>query len=186
MAAKLPAMDESILNMTPMIDIVFQLILFFLFSLKFKDVQFRFDAALPKDRGQQITSTLVEEHPRLVVELFRLDETELDRARTKIKFGGREWMVPSAASLEEREKAFASLRETMKKVSKETGVEEGEIRTPLPSGASVPHADVMKVIDVFYELAAARMPPGFDPVKTPLPPLDVRFFGAPSPLPRAH
>lgn len=39
------------LNMTPMIDIVFQLILFFLFNLRFKSIDFRIDSMLPKDRG---------------------------------------------------------------------------------------------------------------------------------------
>lgn len=170
MAAKLPAMDESVLNMTPMIDIVFQLILFFLFSLKFKDVQFRFDARLPLDRGDQITPRLVEEHPRLSVSLFRVDEIDPVKARTKIKFGGKEWTVPASATHEERERTYASLRDAISSTSKATSVVEGEIKTPLPSGASVPHADVMKVLDVFFEL---ELP-------------DVKFEGAPSPLPRAH
>ena len=48
-----PAADTS-LNMTPMIDIVFQLILFFLFNLRFKSLDWRIESTLPKDKGQII------------------------------------------------------------------------------------------------------------------------------------
>ena len=52
--------DDLELNMTPMIDIVFQLIVFFLLSLKFKTVDERLDALLPKDRGEVIGPPVVD------------------------------------------------------------------------------------------------------------------------------
>ena len=170
MGTKLVSMDDCSLNMTPMIDIVFQLILFFLFSLKFHDVQYRFNAELPKQEGLEPTQDPADLRPRLEVSLFRLDETEPAKARTKIKFAGAEWFVSSNATYEEREKTFAALRERIARVSKETSIVEGEIKTPLPTGSAVPHADVMKVLDVFWELKL----------------LDVKFFGAPPPISRLH
>jgi biopolymer transport protein ExbD len=163
-------MDDSMLNMTPMIDVVFQLILFFLFSLKFKSLDYRFESELPKNVGPHETSLPAEVVPRLSVALYRLDEIDPAKARTKMKFAGAEWIVPDVASYDERDKTFASLREKLRQVSRATSVFEGEIKTPLPSGAAVPHADVMKVLDAFIEAEIAN----------------VKFEGAASPLPGRH
>ena len=51
MSVDFPEPEETEMNMTPMIDIVFQLIIFFLLSLKFKTIDRRIDSQLPKDRG---------------------------------------------------------------------------------------------------------------------------------------
>jgi biopolymer transport protein ExbD len=170
MARALPSMDDVSLNMTPMIDIVFQLILFFLFSLKFKSLDYRFESQLPLYRGLKPTSTPAEEHPRLQVSLFRLDEIEPDKARTKMKFAGSEWTLADSASYEEREKTFASLRVKLEQVRQATSIVDGEIKTPPPSGAFVRHADVMKVLDTFIEAKV----------------FDVQFEGAPAPVPGRH
>ena len=51
--AQLPAQGEdTAMNMTPMIDICFQLIVFFMLTLKFKSIDKRFESLLP-NRGQQ-------------------------------------------------------------------------------------------------------------------------------------
>lgn len=42
-------------DMTPMIDITFQLLIFFIVTLKFRVLEGRLDAALPKDMGIQTT-----------------------------------------------------------------------------------------------------------------------------------
>jgi len=44
MALKLERTPNTQLNMTPMIDIVFQLILFFLFSIHFKSLDYRIES----------------------------------------------------------------------------------------------------------------------------------------------
>ncbi len=44
---------EFELNMTPMIDVIFQLVLFFVFSIKFLAFEGQINAFLPKDRGPQ-------------------------------------------------------------------------------------------------------------------------------------
>ncbi len=46
------------LNMTPMIDIVFQLLIFFMLSMRFRDVEGKLLSQLPKDRGQAPAASL--------------------------------------------------------------------------------------------------------------------------------
>ena len=58
-------------DMTPMIDIVFQLLIFFLVSMKFKTLDMKIDAFLPKDRGLAKTITKLEEKPKAVAVLKR-------------------------------------------------------------------------------------------------------------------
>jgi hypothetical protein len=170
MKMRLPGMADSSLNMTPMIDIVFQLILFFLLNLRFKSLDYRFEAQLPKDHGVNVDYRNVEQPPKLTVSLFRLDDADPEHARTKIKFAGAEWVLPAHGTYEERETTFASLRRKISEVSKATALVEGVIKTPAPTGACVPHGDVMKVLDTFMELELSQ----------------VQFEGTASPLPRRH
>ncbi len=48
----------SELNMTPMIDVVFQLLIFFMLTMRFKDVEGKLLTTLPKDKGQQAADPL--------------------------------------------------------------------------------------------------------------------------------
>ncbi len=73
MALNLPEPEDTELNMTPMIDIVFQLIIFFLLSLKFKNIDRRIDSMLPKDRGMAATPTFPEDLNTVKVKVFRRD-----------------------------------------------------------------------------------------------------------------
>ena len=49
------------LNLTPMIDVVFQLIIFFMCAMKFKTLEKKIEAYLPKDRGMAKTPERIEE-----------------------------------------------------------------------------------------------------------------------------
>ncbi|MDE0586025.1 MAG: biopolymer transporter ExbD [Planctomycetota bacterium] len=51
MARKKKKFKEIKTDMTPMIDVTFLLLIFFIVTLKFKILEGRLDAALPKDRG---------------------------------------------------------------------------------------------------------------------------------------
>ncbi len=51
MARKKKKFEEVKPDMTPMIDVTFLLLIFFIVTLKFKVLEGRLDAALPKDRG---------------------------------------------------------------------------------------------------------------------------------------
>ena len=48
--------QEFEINMTPMIDVIFQLVLFFVFSMKFMAFEGQINAFLPKDRGLDSTA----------------------------------------------------------------------------------------------------------------------------------
>ena len=52
--------EESELDMTPMIDIVFQLLIFFLLSAKFISLEGQLSSYLPKDRGLQASFSKIE------------------------------------------------------------------------------------------------------------------------------
>ena len=69
------------LNMTPMIDVVFQLLVFFLCSMKFKSLDMKIEAFLPKDRGLAATPSKPADVPKLVAVLKR----QKGEATTRVK-----------------------------------------------------------------------------------------------------
>ena len=181
MPLKIEKMAESELNMTPMIDIVFQLILFFLFNLRFKSLDYRIESALPKDRGVEATPQMVEPIPSIKILLFRLEADNPDAARTKIKIGTvhevtlpvYKWTGKRADDMrieKERDAKYAELANVIKRIRADKPEFKGEIDTPLPSGLHVPHADVIRILDAFLEAGIT----------------EVNFVGTPSPMPRGQ
>jgi biopolymer transport protein ExbD len=68
-------------NMTPMIDVVFQLLVFFLVSMKFKTLDMKLEAFLPKDIGPSPIQTHPEDRVKLTA---RLDRPASGQARIKL------------------------------------------------------------------------------------------------------
>lgn len=179
MAVKIPDTDEAQLNMTPMIDIVFQLILFFLFSLRFKTLDYRIESNLPTDRGIQATADQPQEIPAIKVLLFRINDEDPARAYTKIKIAGTEVNLPvtrwssdkaeNNAIEDERDRKFGGIQAKMMELLKASPDLKGEIEAPLPKGAAVPHGDVIRILDSFLGAGIK----------------EVNFAGAPSPLPKS-
>jgi biopolymer transport protein ExbD len=68
--------DEAFdINLTPMIDVVFQLIIFFMCAMKFKTLEKKIEAFLPKDRGLEATPQRIEERQEIKVTIKQeLDE----------------------------------------------------------------------------------------------------------------
>ena len=177
------ASEDPVVGMTPMIDIVFQLLVFFLLTLRFKSVEHRIETRLP-DPGMAPTIVRPEERPTIVATLHRVDAEDPERAFTRVRLGTRLTVdLPAGAasgSVErdadrtaERERATAGLARAIVGIHEDqgrpTGVR-GEIRTPgrLPgAGSAVPHGDVMRVLDAFLQAGVA----------------DVVFQGSASPLP---
>ena len=161
------ATPDSELNMTPMIDIVFQLILFFLFNLRFKDLDYRIDSALPKKVGVEPTPVLDPPTPKITVRLFRLDAEDPARARTQVTLGGATFTLPAVtASRPERDAAFRRIAATITSIRGDSGMP-GAVETPMPKGANVPHADVVGVVDAF--LMAEVLEIGFVGTQAPRP-----------------
>jgi len=185
MAVKIPEPEETEMNMTPMIDIVFQLIIFFLLSLKFKAVDRRIDSALPKDRGIQATQQFVDELPMITVKLFRqnMDDPDTSKQWTTIKIGNNHrfelpkgvWAGKAESDAKRQveydeifTKVEAAIRETWAKMDNNPEAK-GEIKTPRPKGLKVPHGDVIRVLSTFINVGLQ----------------DVKFEGAPAPMPQA-
>ncbi len=183
MATKIPEPEETEMNMTPMIDIVFQLIIFFLLSLKFKSVDQRIQSELPKDRGIQATASMVDDLPTLKVKLFRRNMDNKAEAFTRVRVGNRDtfelakgdW-AGTEKSDETRQadqdvikaKVIAAIQRIWQQEGNNPDIK-GEIRTPPPFGQGVPHGHVIMVLDAFLEAGIN----------------DVTFQGAMPPVPRA-
>jgi len=100
-----PTNDKVDLNMTPMIDIVFQLLTFFLFSIKTVDTEGSFTIKMPTPSE---TPSIIDEpaFPKALV--LNADGRGW---LTSISFGGKKYSVPVPANTEglkpgERAKAF--------------------------------------------------------------------------------
>ena len=170
MILKPEAAADSQLNMTPMIDIVFQLILFFLFNLRFKALDYRIESTLPKKRGLE-HSAPVDNLPHLRVSLVRVDVDDPAKARTKVRLAGSEWILPDVTKAGEdaRDVVFRSIEGRIAQLHEGNALP-GEIDCPEPTGSLVPHGDVIRVLDAFLGAGVA----------------DVNFEGAKHPLPRAR
>jgi hypothetical protein len=181
MAMKQPVTDEAQLNMTPMIDIVFQLILFFMFNMKFKALDHRIDSAIPKDRGIAATAQFVEPIPAIKVALFRRDEGGPGKEYTYIEVNDQPpgYKVPNVKFTgdafgdedkhDQRYAVFQQIQARIAGLFASNKELKGEIQAPPPKGGLVPHGDIMGVLDAF--LAAGIT--------------EVNFQGAASPLPKA-
>lgn len=75
MVRKLEAPEPVKADMTPMIDCTFLLLIFFILTLKFKILEGRLDAALPKDMGT--SNSPVEEIEKVDVLMFVSEPGEL-------------------------------------------------------------------------------------------------------------
>ncbi len=159
--------DDTQLNMTPMIDIVFQLILFFLFSLRFKSIDWRIESQLPDRVGTGVGPS--PDLPTLRVGLSRLDPELPDRARTQVRVGGDTFVLADRPSPDraDRERILAQITERLRALYAATGLP-GAIEAKPPRGGLVPHEDVVAMLDAFIE---AGVP-------------EVMFEGTASPMPR--
>ena len=162
--------EDSELNMTPMIDIVFQLIIFFLLSLKFKTVDRRIDSMLPKDRGLAPTPTFPEDFLKIKIKVFRRDMADPAKAHTMIKIDNekKQYLLPKGwrgrlkeeekdpAKVEQYDSVIAAVKQSVQRKIKAHGgaVEEvkGEIVAPPPKGGAVPHGDVVQMLNIFLSV----------------------------------
>ncbi len=178
---EIPKGEETEMNMTPMIDIVFQLIIFFLLSLKFKTIDRRIESMLPKDRGLAPTPTFPEDFLKVKIKVFRRDMADTEKAYTLIKIDNdkqtyslpRGWkgrIKDTADRVGKYDSVIAAIKSVVgKKMKAHGGAPEdvkGEIVAPPPKGGSVPHGDIMQVLDIFLKAEIS----------------DVVFEGAATPL----
>ncbi len=125
--------EEVKLNITPLIDVTFLLLIFFMCAMKFKTLERKVAAFLPKDRGLAKTMIKLEEKPKIAVELKR----KKDEKHTRVKCNDEE--------LGRDEQGFARLDELVKRIHAGDKDLPGEIN----AWAEVPHRDVIRAIDSF-------------------------------------
>jgi Biopolymer transport protein ExbD/TolR len=172
MAREIAQGDDSALNMTPMIDVCFQLIVFFMLTLRFPSVANRFEAQLPKGEGLRRDPVVLPVHQDVVVKLFR-KATDRPAAEhfTRVRVGEHTtvdlppgpWPLDGRSEgirLEAEKAPFLAVAGAIRAAWQAQGLDpavKGQIRTPAPSGALVPHGDVMRVLDAFVEAGLAHV-----------------------------
>ena len=181
--ARLPAQgDDTAMNMTPMIDICFQLIVFFMLTLKFKSIDRRFENELPRDLGQGRQNAVLVPKPKIEVRLFRegLDRPPAEQY-TKIRVGEmltrtlpRGPWPKDGEALDARRREEAAVQADIVGALRTAWERQGRnpevvatVRTPAPNGAVVPHGDVMLVLDAFAEVGLDHV--GLEGAPPPLP-----------------
>ncbi len=163
--------DDTEMNMTPMIDIVFQLIIFFLLSLKFKEVDRRIDSQLPKDRGLAPTPSFPPEFEKIKVKLFRKEKGKELEAYTKIRIDNTHtFNLPkgpwpkdakgSEARLALYDNLFGQIKQVVdaKFAAQQRSPEvKGEIAAMPPDGGAVPHGDIVRVLDMLVDIGIQQV-----------------------------
>jgi biopolymer transport protein ExbD len=144
--------EEVKLQITPLIDVTFLLLIFFLVTLKFKKLEQKVAAFLPKDRGLAKTKIKLEEKPKVTVELKRTREEK----NTRVKLLDGDLGIDKAA--------FEELDRQIQQIASKTA-DLSELPGEINAWAEVPHRDVIRTIDAFTKAGI----------------FDITFVGAPPP-----
>ncbi len=172
--------EETELNMTPMIDIVFQLIIFFLLSLKFKTIDQRIESMLPKTEGLEATPEFPPDEDKIKVKVFRREIADPDKAYTLVKIdnaarfrlpaGWKGRLKESPDRLRAYDRTIAAVQGAIQKrlaiYGNNPDAVKGEISAPPPRGGTVPHGDVVALLDSFLHLGMTNVK--FEGQMTPL------------------
>ena len=132
MARKKAVIDEVELDLTPMIDVVFLLLIFFIVTMKFKVLEGKLETELPKDVG--VNRSEVDE---------LLEKIEINIVQDKAGEHGIKIYVNSRAM-----GSLASLRGELKRWF----VINDESRTTLYPEAKINYEQVIKVVDVILDV----------------------------------
>ena len=156
------------LNMTPMIDVVFQLIVFFLVTMKFKTLDMKIEAFLPKDRGLSTAVVQLTEVPKLTATLHHKQGESVPGPEGKpmpvsrLKIAGQP--VGDTTSENTWERLSEMARKTRETFAS-TGGDPNEVKGEVDAGPLVPTGHVIRTVDAF--IAGGLK--------------DVTFIGAPPP-----
>lgn len=154
--------DDCKPDMTPMIDVVFQLLIFFLVSMKFKTLDMKINAFLPKDKGLAPTITKIEEKPKAVAVLKR----QKGQTFTRIKFQNVE--IGSTQTPDQAKTAWERLSQKAKAIRDNYTAGGGapdDVSGEVDAAAHVPTGDVIRAVDAFIAVGITN----------------VTFVGAPPP-----
>ena len=180
------------INLTPMIDVVFQLIIFFMCAMKFKTLEKKIEAFLPKDRGLAKTPEKIEEKVQIKVSI-KQEEGEgvphfimFDQdIRADLGPGVNRMPSPPPSSSGAELKAYNLQREKhwnryvkpkiaeIKQKIDEYLKEDPTLPCQIDAGHLVRHEYVIAVLDAFIEVCHTRA------IESP----EITFVGTPAPRP---
>jgi biopolymer transport protein ExbD len=127
---------NSTFNMTPMIDVVFQLIVVFLCSMKFRTLDQKIQAFLPKDVGLSAApAKSTEDVAKVSVRLRR----KAGEATTRVI------VLDSAIGTTDKEGVWGALQSKLREFMSKDAKVKGEI----DAEADVPHGEVVRTLDTF-------------------------------------
>ncbi len=126
---------KSTMNMTPMIDVTFQLIVVFLCTMKFRSLDQKIEAFLPKDVGLATYNPQQTVETKLTVTLKR----RLGQTETEVRVLGTKIGMASDAGI------WNNLSRQILDMHKKEEKMKGEIE----AFPEVPHGEVMKALDAF-------------------------------------
>ena len=126
-------------NMTPMIDVVFQLIVFFLVSMKFKTLDMKIEAFLPKDRGLAKTAAKPPDVPKLVAVLKR----KRGEPVTRVKLGNQEVGDFGPKRLDTEKLLALQARGARERA----GAAADDVKGEVDAAPAVPAGDVIRAVD---------------------------------------
>ncbi|MCK6481119.1 MAG: biopolymer transporter ExbD, partial [Planctomycetes bacterium] len=134
---------KSETNMTPMIDVVFQLIIVFLCSMKFRTLDMKIEAFLPKDVGLNTTPATAEVEVKVNVKLRR----KKGESQTQI------YLLDSRLGTASGEGIWTTLQTRLKEfVNKDS-----KVKAEIDADPDVPHGDVMRTLDSFTAAELANV-----------------------------
>lgn len=158
MGAKEEAQAETKMDMTPMIDVTFQLIIFFMCNIKFKMLEGKLQTYLPKDVGVNPTHTeaVLDKVDIRITRRVTKQELALDEAA-----GFRAWAAAGGTSMDQLgielqgapvrdlHALAAQLAEIRKRIPAPTDPrEEDSIKMNLEPMPGVLYEDVVRVVDI--------------------------------------
>jgi biopolymer transport protein ExbD len=134
------------INVTAMVDIIFCLCLFFMCSLKFRDLDGRLDSWLPKEVGPNPSSA----PPRILDEMRVLLSWNGERQVIERLFGNRP--VPSGVEGDRQlQRLVAEQNEGFRRLGK------ADVPLIIDSGRAVPWREVVKVMNLAREVHVAKV-----------------------------
>jgi len=149
-------------DMNPMIDIVFQLLIFFLVTMKFKTLDMKIEAFLPKDRGLAATITKLEEKPKIVAVLKRRSKGGVLEKSTRVRVQNQ--TIGTSDKSETWELLITKAKAILDRHIANSG-DPADVKGEVDASPLVPTGDVVMAVDAFI---AAGL-------------LDVTFIGSPPP-----
>lgn len=147
--ANIPEVKEIKMDLTPMIDVTFLLMIFFLVTLKFKVLEGRLDASLPKDMGTSSKQTDPIEKVNIVI-LVSEPGTLIDDPKNKglQTYSGRSVRYEVGTSVL---RSLEDLESSLTKYDKE------EQPVTIDPRKGIINADVMLVLDVVLRLGFRKV-----------------------------